>query len=216
MLNDYFYHGTTRKAISLFGSLFNNIYVRRVDSSGNVINSQRVPLSYGPMKKFLARIDQNRDSPEIAVKLPRISFEISDISYDASNKLNRFIRSDESENHTQSYVPYDISLALSIYTDTQDDGMQIMEQILPYFQPDYTVSVTGMNGLNKVDDVPIILSSVGQTLEYEGSFENRNVFTWAMGFKMKVRYYGPILERKRIMTAITNIHVDSLPDIPEV
>ena len=197
MFGTHFYHSTLRKSVSVFGTIFNDISVIRLDGSGGVLNQIKVPLSYGPKQKFLARLDANNDN-SMALKLPRMSFEISSLEQDTSSKLNKMAV--VSEKHaTDSYKkktvkhmsPYNIGMTLSIMAKNQDDGLQILEQILPYFQPEYTVTIKPINGWNYKQDVPIILNSTSIEDDYEGDFETRRVLTYTLDFTMKMRFFGP-------------------------
>ena len=191
MFGDHFYHGTIRRFVSVFGSLFNDIKV--VKSTGT---SFRVPLAYGPKEKFLARLDQqpSLDTPKIAIKLPRMSFEILNIAYDTQSKLNRNNRILVGESLFYTYAPYNVSLSLSVMAKNQDDALQILEQIVPYFQPEYTVTVKeSVSDLLKTD-IPITLSSIDMSEDYEGDFMSRRAIIYTLSFDAKVRFYGP--ERK--------------------
>lgn len=192
MFGGHFYHGTIRRFVSVFGSLFNDITVLR--STGS---SLRVPLAYGPKEKFLARLDQQPDihsSSKVAIKLPRMSFEILNIAYDTQSKLNRNNRILVGESLFYTYAPYNISLSLSVMAKNQDDALQILEQIVPYFQPEYTVTVKeSVSDLLKTD-IPITLSSIDMTEDYEGDFMSRRAIIYTLSFDAKVRFYGP--ERK--------------------
>ena len=155
MFGQHFYHKQIRNTVIAFGTIFNNINIKRTDSSGNPIQTIRVPLSYAPKEKFIARLDQNSDlnfgdDSSVAITLSRMSFDITGYSYDATRKLNKNQKisvtkntsGDNKTTNTQfSPVPYDVSFDLNIYTATSDDGLQIIEQILPYFQPDYTMGM---------------------------------------------------------------------------
>ena len=192
MFGGHFYHGTIRRFVSVFGTLFNDITVLR--STGS---SLRVPLAYGPKEKFLARLDQQPDIDsftKVAIKLPRMSFEILNIAYDTQSKLNRNNRILVGESLFYTYAPYNISLSLSVMAKNQDDALQILEQIVPYFQPEYTVTVKeSVSDLLKTD-IPITLSSIDMTEDYEGDFMSRRAIIYTLSFDAKVRFYGP--ERK--------------------
>ena len=149
MFGQHFYHKQIRNAVIAFGTIFNNINIKRTDSSGNPLQTIRVPLSYAPKEKFIARLDQQADlqgtDSKVALTLPRMSFDITGYTYDPTRKLNKNIKisvakntsGDEKRTNTQfSPVPYDVSFDLNVYTATSDDGLQIIEQILPFFQPD--------------------------------------------------------------------------------
>ena len=188
MFGGHFYHASIRRFVSAFGSLFNDIKVVR--STGS---SLRVPLAYGPKEKFLARIDEQVDlqSPKVAIKLPRMSFEILNIAYDGASKLNRNNRILVGEKLYYTYAPYNISLSLSIMAKNQDDALQIIEQIIPYFQPEYTITIKeSVSDLLKTD-VPITLSSIDMTEDYEGDFLSRRAIIYTLSFDAKVRFYGP-------------------------
>ena len=191
MFGGHLYHGTIRRFVSVFGSLFNDIRVIRTGGS-----SLRVPLAYGPKDKFLARIDEQTDleAPKVAIKLPRMSFEILNIAYDTQSKLNRNNRILSNESIYYTYAPYNISLSLSIMAKNQDDALQILEQVVPYFQPEYTVTIKeGFSDLIKTD-CPITLSSIDMSEDYEGDFMSRRAIIYTLSFDAKVRFYGP--ERK--------------------
>ena len=149
MLGQQFYHETIRKVVIAFGSMFNDIQLVRKDNSGTITQSMKVPLAYGPREKFLARLREDADlTKQVAVTLPRIGFEISSITYDASRKLNRVqqfkkVKGTTSKQLDTQYmpVPYNVGFSLYILAKQSDDGLQIVEQILPYFQPDYTITL---------------------------------------------------------------------------
>lgn len=206
MFGDHFYHATMRKSVAVFGTLFNNISVIRNDGNGNILNQIKVPLAYGPKQKFLARIDSetNRDA-SMAIKLPRMSFEIASITLDTQSKLPKRTSitesipgNDNQRNTIKNIVSYDIAMSLNIMTKNQDDGLQIVEQILPYFQPEYTVSIKPVDGFDFKQDVPIILNSVSIADEYEGDFTTRRVLIYTLEFTMKMKFYGPTQEQNVI------------------
>jgi hypothetical protein len=197
MLSEWFYNKTIMKSVSIFGTLFNNISVKRVTSSGKTINSTKVPLSYAPRERFLALIDQEDEKTEnrrVSTKLPRISFEIEDISYDQSRKLNKFNKCVSESSTPGSYtsvpegVPYNLTFALNILSRTQDDALQILEQILPNFAPDYTVTANNFPTTGLKTDIPITLNSTSIPDDYEGDFPNiRDVVIWTLTFEMAIK-----------------------------
>jgi hypothetical protein len=199
MFGGHFYHATTRKAVAIFGTLFNNLKVIRKDGNGNVLNQIKVPLAYGPKQKFLARIDAITGSDaSMALKLPRVAFEITNLTLDSTQKMQK--RNQVIENHATDstkkktlnhIVAYDIGMSLYILAKNQDDGLQIMEQILPYFQPEYTVTITPVDGFQYKQDVPIILQSVAIQDDYEGDFITRRALIYQLDFNMKMKYFGP-------------------------
>jgi len=204
MFGKTFYHGTLRKYVTLFGTLFNDIWVNREDSDGSVVNSQKIPLSYSPREKMLARIegiDEDYDplKQPFAIVLPRMGFEITGFEYDSSRKLtsiNRFVRKTaENNDNVQKYqynpVPYNITFDLSIFVKNTSDGTMILEQILPYFTPEWTTTVQLISDPNITLDIPLILNSVSQDDVYEGSFEERRSLIWTLSFTMKGYFFGP-------------------------
>ena len=203
MFGSHFYHATTRKAVAIFGTLFNNLKVIRQDGSGNVLNQIKVPLAYGPKEKFLARLDATTGSDaSMALKLPRIAFEITSLSLDSTQKLqkrNKVIEnhaSDSTKKKTLNHiVAYDIGMSLYILAKNQDDGLQIMEQILPYFQPEYTISIKPVDGFTYKQDVPITLTSVAIQDDYEGDFLTRRALVYQLDFNMKMKYFGPTIDQ---------------------
>ena len=221
MLGDYFYHESLRKIIIAFGTIFNNIHIHRKDSSGNVIQSIKVPLAYSPKEKFIARLDQQPDLVEdrrVAVTLPRMGFEISGINYDPSRKLNRLgtikkVRSSATDgkvmNKQFNPVPYNINLNLYSFTASAEGGLQIIEQILPFFQPDYTVTIRTVPSLNLVRDVPIILNNVNYEDTYSGDFTTRRAVVYTLGFTAKTYLYGPISQQKVIKETQADLYTDT-------
>ena len=199
MFGGHFYHATMRKSVAVFGTLFNNISVIRKDGSGGVLNQVKVPLAYGPKQKFLARLDQETgfEAP-LAIKLPRLAFEITGIERDTNQslgKLNKIVEahgSDVTKRKTiKNYASYNITMSLYAMVKNQDDGLQIIEQIIPYFQPDYTVTIKPVDGFDMKQDVPIILDSVTIQDDYEADFVTRRVLIYQMDFTMKMKFYGP-------------------------
>ena len=183
MFGQHFYHKSIRNTVIAFGTIFNNINIKRLDSSGNPLQTVRVPLSYAPKEKFIARLDQNAnltgDDSSVAITLPRMSFDVTGYSYDATRKLNKNQRisvakntsGDEKTLNTQYMpVPYDVSFDLNVFVANSDDGLQIVEQILPYFQPDYTVTmIMDRSYMDTKRDIPFILEGVDYEDSYTGS-----------------------------------------------
>ena len=217
MLNSHFYHATIRKLVAAFGTVFNNISVVRKDQAGKVINIQRVPLAYGPKQKFLARIDEQSDlqGPKVAIKLPRMSFEIVTMTYDATTKINRnntisvgSLTDPSARTVVRQFAPYRMGVQLSIMAKNQDDALQIVEQILPYFQPEYTITIKDVEGMNISNDVPIVLTSITMNEEYEGDFMTRRAIIYTLDFELRVRFYGPTSESGIIKNVIVDF-IDS-------
>lgn len=202
-----------------FGQLFNNIQIKRKDSNDSVIQSIRVPLAYAPKEKFLTRLDQqpDLDSREFAITLPRMSFEISTIEYDASRKLNRLQKFKKvktgAEGKTLDYnympVPYNISYTLNVFTATAEGGLQIIEQILPYFQPDYTVTVNAIPGLDIKRDVPIVLNGVNYEDSYSGDYTTRRAVIYTLTFTAKTYLFGPAQTQKVVKTVQSDLYTDT-------
>ena len=199
MFGDHFYHATMRKSVAIFGTLFNNLKVLRKKSDGSIINQVKVPLAYGPKQKFLARLDQETgfDAP-MAIKLPRMAFEITGLGIDSvqkGQKRNKIVEDHASDvgkkktiNH---HTAYNIDMSLYIMAKNQDDGLQIVEQILPYFSPEYNVSITPVSGFTHKQDVSIVLGGVSIDDQYEGDFTERRVLIYQLDFQMKMKFYGP-------------------------
>ena len=198
MFGSYFYNQHLRKSVAIFGTLFNNISIAKRDVNNNILSSQKVPLAYGPRQKFLARLKEEPDllAPKVAIKLPRMSFEITSISYDTQFKLNKNTRMQTISPHGASIVhvgaPYALAMQLNIMGKTQDEVLQIIEQILPYFNPDYIVSVKEIPSIGLVRDVPVVLQSVTMSDDYEGEFEQRRALIYTLDFTMKVQFFGPV------------------------
>jgi hypothetical protein len=204
MFGNHFYHETIKRAVSVFGTLFNNLSIKRAD--GTLI---KVPLAYGPRSKWIARLQQQADleTTRVAISLPRMGFELSSIEYDASRKLSkkRQFKKAEATNPTKMQyqyapAPYNLGFSLSVLVKNTDDGLQIIEQIMPYFTPDYTVTIHTVPDMNETRDIPIILTGVSQTDEYEGDFTTRQVLRYDLDFIMKNYIYGPIRTSEIIRT----------------
>lgn len=204
MFGTYFYHEKTRKAVALFGRLFNNLYVMRTNSAGQVINQIKLPLAYAPKEKYLERIRENSDLQNggevVAVKLPRASFEITNITYDTTRQLTKLSNFNQpgstllKRSKVYSPVPYTISFQLNIYAKSHDDALQVVEQILPTFNPQYTMTIKPFPTKfpNFVEDIPVIITGVDFTDDYDGSMQNRRSIIYTLTFDMKVQYYGPV------------------------
>ena len=219
MLGQQFYHETMRKVVVAFGTIFNNINIVRTNSSGAVTQSMKVPLAYGPKQKFLTRLREDPNlNKKVALTLPRIGFEISGIAYDPSRKLNSIQKfkktnnSDSGKTMSSQFmpVPYNMDFELVVMPKQSDDALQIVEQILPFFQPDYTITLNDNTSMGTTRDVPIILTGVTYSDEYEGSFEDRRVVTYTMSFTAKFYLYGPVTDQK----VIKQVQVDQYTDMP--
>jgi len=198
---DYFYNEILRSSIIAFGSLFNNIEVQHQNDKDQTVSTIQVPIAYGPTQKFLARMEQeaNLNRP-IQITLPRMSFEFTSLQYDPERKTTKnqnFITTtpDGSQiKRVYSPVPYNMGFTLSIYTKLNDDMLQIIEQILPYFQPHYNLSVKFLGNLNEVRDVPVNLDSIQMSDDYEGNFDTRRALIYTLNFTLKTYLYGPVTD----------------------
>ena len=190
MLGNYFYHEIVRKTVIAFGTLFNDIHVRHDDAAGNVISEMKVPIAYGPRQKFLARITQQAElNKATQITLPRMSFEINNISYDATRKsgiTQTFKAADTDDGGKMKKVfmpvPYNLGFELNILVKQQDDGLQILEQILPFFQPGFTLSIDLVKSIGEKRDIPMILNSISQQDDYEGDFSTRRALIYTLSF----------------------------------
>ena len=199
MLGTYFYHEITRKTVIAFGTLFNNIYVRHEDGAGNDISEMKVPVAYGPRQKFLARIQQQPElNKATQITLPRMSFEISSIQYDPTRKsgITQTFKAKDGEQMKKVFmpVPYNLGFELNILTKLQDDGLQILEQILPFFQPGFTLSVDLVKSIGEKRDIPMVLQSITQQDDYEGDFATRRALIYTLQFTAKTFMFGPIAD----------------------
>ena len=193
MFGSTFSHDILRKYVILFGTLFNNIYINRHDNTGKTIQTLKVPLSYGPKEKYLARLEGNPDlDNKIAMTVPRIAFEMTSFQYDSERKLNTLNRKVKDNKYQYQPVPYNITFQLSILVKNADDGTKIVEQILPYFTPEWTASVHLIPDMEDDPwDIPIILNSVSSEDTYEGNFETRRAIIWTLDFTLKGYVFGP-------------------------
>lgn len=213
MFGSPFYHSTLRKMMATFGTLFSNISVVRRHANGNEKERLRVPLAYGPAQKYLIKTQQDSDlTQDYAIKLPRMSFEIRQISYDAERKLNTIKVNtlpnfDNPQKVYRQYqgVPYNITVDLMILSKNIDDANQIVEQIFPWFTPAYTVTIDSIPGMEYKDDVPITLRSVQMADNYDGDFTTRRDVVWTLSFDVRAWFYGPIKDKNLITKVQTDI-----------
>ena len=219
MLGTRFYNQSFRKLIIAFGQIFNNVVIQRTNSTGGVTARIKVPLAYAPKEKFLVRLDQqaNLESREFATTLPRMGFEITGLAYDASRKLTRVqkyskVKTGEDGkkmNYNYSPVPYNISMNLYVFTATAEDGLQIIEQILPFFQPDYTVTVNVVPDLDIKRDIPIVLGNIGYEDTYDGDFTNRRAVIYTLSFTAKTYLFGPMNNQGVIKQTQADLYSDT-------
>ena len=214
MLAPHFYHKTIRRATAVFGSLFNNISVVNTnEDTGAIIKTSKVPISYGPKERFLS----TEIAPGIAIQLPRLSFEITSLSYhpDVSTSMMRRVthRMDNEEDimgrnakRTYTGTPYKVGMQLNIIGNRQDEVLQIIEQILPYFRPDFMVTINQIDEMESVWDMPITLTSVSPSIDYEGEIQGKRVIIYVLDFEIIVKLYGPLSSQGVIHKVIANIY----------
>ena len=219
MFGTHFYHKRVRTAVSVFGSLFNNLHVLRANSSGEIISQVKVPLSYAPKRNFIQRLAEMSKGEEaerkVAIKLPRMSFEINQMAYEKARQLPKVNRvQNECENDiTKRYKmftsgPYDVSFQLSIYAKSQDDALQVVEQIIPYFAPQYTVTIKPFSDFPDIkEDVPVVLEGVSFEDTFEGALEQRRTIVYNLDFTMKIAFYGPNVEQGIIREVNNNLYI---------
>ena len=214
MFNQVFYHDTIRKYVILFGTIFNDVYINKEDANGDTAQTFKVPISYGPKEKFLVRLtqDPNLNKP-VAIQLPRMAFELNSMSYAGERKLptiNRVAVQDPLDPDKMAYqyspTPYDFSFTLHVMVKRADDGTRILEQILPFFTPDWTPTVNLDSTMQHKYDTPIILNSVASSDTYEGNFTERRALTWTLQFTLKGYIFGPTRKAKSIKTSTINLY----------
>ena len=228
MFGEHFYHKKIRNTVIAFGTIFNNVNIKRLDSSGNPLQNIKVPLSYSPKEKFLARLDAQQDltgdDSKVAITLPRMSFEITGYSYDATRKLNKnqkitkvTTNADTTKMNNQYMpVPYNVNFSLNVYTANSDDGLQIIEQILPFFQPDYTVTMIEDRTMDTKRDIPFILNNVDYEDSYSGSLTSMRRIIYTLSFTAKVYLYGPISTSAVIKKVSADLYSDTGSNSPRV
>jgi len=215
MFGDHFYHETIKRSVSVFGTLFNNISIKRADGT-----LMKVPLAYGPRRKWIARLQQQADLgisgiPRTAISLPRMGFELTSIEYDGERKVSKrtqYKKAKSSDPTAMQYqyapAPYNLGFQLSILVKNTDDGLQIIEQIMPWFTPDYTVTIHTIPDMSETRDIPIILNSITQTDDYEGDFITRQQLRYDLDFIMKNYVYGPVRDSEIIKTVKARTYIE--------
>ena len=196
---EYFYNEILRRTIISFGTLFNAITIKQTNASDDIVNTIRVPLAYGPTQKFLARLEQSPDlSKSVAMSLPRMSFEFTGLTYDGSRKVSTTQQytvkdPDNGEESKKIFmpVPYNMQFELSIMSKLNDDALQIVEQILPYFQPSYNLTVELVESIQEKRDIPIVLENITMQDDYDGDFTTRRVLLYTLRFTAKTYLFGP-------------------------
>ena len=212
-----YYNQTIRKCVAVFGTIFNNIYYTKPSKA-----KERVPIAYGPSQKFISKLtDAGAGTNRLSLKLPRMSFQITSIDFDSTrqlNKMNRLRYSDSPAGRNTLFqgVAYNVGMDLVIIGKDQDTALQVLEQIVPTFKPDYTVAIKDMHRPGSSMDVPIILQSVSVDDDYEGSYEDTRVLTYTLSFVMKVNFYGEVIKSPIIKTAETYFHTSPTPPAPAI
>lgn len=218
MFGNQFYHGTLRKYVVIFGTLFNDIRIARTDSDGNRVQDIKVPLAYGPRDKTLARLEQDPNfDREVAITLPRMSFEWIGLNYATERKLNTVRRNvysanaDEQDKLRSMYnpVPYDITFELNVFTRFAEDSTRILEQIVPYFTPEFTVSATIIPDMDWKIDIPIVLDAISVQDTYEADFNQRRAIIHTLTFTLKGQLFPRVVKTGIIKTANLNFYVDT-------
>jgi len=199
MLGTYYYHEIIRKTIISFGTLFNNINIKHKKSDGTILDDIKVGLAYGPQQKYLAKIQEQAElSKSIAITLPRMSFEMTNIQYDPTRKsgITQTFKASDGTNLKKVFmpVPYNIGFELSIFSKLNDDALQIIEQILPFFQPSFNLTVDLVSSIGEKRDIPIVLENISFQDDYEGSFESRRALIYTLSFTAKTYLFGPVAE----------------------
>ena len=215
MLGTYYYHEIVRKTIVSFGTLFNSISIRHNDSSGGTYSELKVPLAYGPSQKLLARLEQQADlNKPVGITLPRMSFEMNNVSYDPSRKtgVTQTFKASDGNNIKKVFmpVPYNIGFELNILAKLNDDALQIIEQILPYYQPSFNLTVDLVKAIGEKRDIPIVLDSINFQDDYEGDFSTRRALIYTLGFTAKTYLFGPVAESSEGL--IKKVQIDYTAD----
>jgi hypothetical protein len=216
MFGHTYYHSIIRKYIIMFGTMFNDIDVQRFNTAGQRIQTLRVPIAYGPKEKFLVRLSQDPNfDRDVAITLPRMSFEIASMAYNPTRKLpstqrNVYTFADKDKMKYQyTPVPFDINMSLSIFVKNADDGVQILEGILPFFTPEWTNSVRLIPELNLSMDVPVVFTDISTEDTYDGDFSTRRALIHTLNFTIKGYLFGPVRTQGVIKRAITTTSVEA-------
>jgi hypothetical protein len=210
---EYFYNEILRRTIIGFGTLFNNLTIKATNASDSVVSVTKVPLAYGPTQKFLARLEQQADlNRSTAMTLPRMSFEFTGLTYDPSRKVTTtqtFVVKDPNtgEETKKGFmpVPYNMQFELAIMCKLNDDALQIVEQILPYFQPAYNLTVELVEGIKEKRDVPVVLENITMQDDYDGDFKERRVLLYTLRFTAKTYMYGPVSSATRDIIKVAKV-----------
>ena len=210
---EYFYNEILRRTIIGFGTLFNNLTIKATNASDSVVSVTKVPLAYGPTQKFLARLEQSADlNKSTAMTLPRMSFEFTGLTYDPSRKVTTtqtfVVKDPDTGKETKKGfmpVPYNMQFELAIMCKLNDDALQIVEQILPYFQPAYNLTVELVEGIQEKRDVPVVLENITMEDDYTGDFKERRVLLYTLRFTAKTYMYGPVSSATRDIIKVAKV-----------
>jgi len=199
MLGTYYYHEIIRKTIIGFGTLFNNIFIKHEGIDDSTLDETKVGLAYGPQQKFFAKIrEQANLTKAVAITLPRMSFEMTSVQYDPTRKsgITQTFKASDGTNLKKVFmpVPYNIGFELSIFSKLNDDALQIIEQILPYFQPSFNITVNLIKSIGEKRDIPIVLDNISFRDEYEGDFTTRTALIYTLQFTAKTYLFGPVAD----------------------
>jgi len=216
MFGHTYYHSIIRKYIIMFGTMFNDIDVQRFNTAGQRIQTLRVPVAYGPKEKFLVRLAQDPNfDKDVAISLPRMSFEITSMNYNSTRKLpstqkNVYTYSDKDQlKYQYTPVPFDINIALSVYVKNADDGVQILEGILPFFTPEWTNSIHLIPELKLKMDVPVVFNDISTEDTYDGDFATRRALIHTLNFTVKGYLFGPVRNQGVIKRAVTTTNIET-------
>tara|TARA_R110000822_G_scaffold125127_7_gene259703 strand:- start:9578 stop:10402 length:825 start_codon:yes stop_codon:yes gene_type:complete len=221
MFGSHYDHGALRKYIIMFGRMFNDIDIVRKDNDGNATQAIRVPIAYGPKEKFLARLNQDPNlDRKVATQLPRLSFEITDMSYSANRGLNKLQRNTSVGTNNQAMssqftpVPYDINITLYGMFANNEDAVQVVEQILPYFRPEFTHSVKLVPETGHYYDIPTVLQGMSIEDSYEADYQTRRAIIYSFNFTVKGYIFGPVSTKGVIKRSIVDIGIPSGTFVP--
>jgi len=200
MLGTYYYHEIVRRTIIAFGTLFNEIDIKHQTAAGGAFSTVRVPIAYGPTEKFLARLEQKPDlRKRVAITLPRLAFEMDGISYDPARKVStmqtfKAFTKDGSKSARKVFMPVPYNLSFKLYAMTQynEDSLQIIEQILPYFQPSFNLTVDLVKAIGEKRDIPMVLESVTFDDNYDSGYDQKRIITHTLSFTAKTYLFGPV------------------------
>jgi hypothetical protein len=219
MLGQYFYHEIIKKTIIGFGTLFNDIHIKHKNADDDLLSDIKVPLAYGPIQKFLAKVQQQEElSQPVAINLPRMSFEMTSISYDSTRKsgiTQTFKSLDNGGKVNKVYlpVPYNIGFRLSLLSKLNDDALQVVEQVLPFFQPSFNITIDLVDAIGEKRDIPIVLNSIDFQDDYEGDFSSRRSLIYTFDFTAKTYLFGPLEDSSDSIIRKAQVDVYTSTDI---